>query len=81
MLFNLALAYAIRRVQVIQDGLKLSGTYHLLAYADDVNILGVSVDTVKKNAGALIVASKENRLEVNADKTMYRVMSQDQNAG
>jgi hypothetical protein len=39
MFFNLALEYAIRRVQVNQDGLKLNGTHHLLAYADDVNIL------------------------------------------
>ena len=75
MLFNLALAYAIRRVQVIQDGLKLSGTYHLLAYADDVNILGVSVDTVKKNAESLVAATKEIGLEVNAHKTKYMTVS------
>ena len=48
LLFNFALEYAIRRVQVNQDGLKLNGTHKLLAYADDVNILGGSVDTVKK---------------------------------
>jgi len=40
MLFNTVLEYAIRRVQVNQDGLKLNGTHPLLAYADDVNILG-----------------------------------------
>ena len=50
-------------------------------YADDVNILGGSVHTKKKNAEALIVASKGIGLEVNADKTKYVVMSRDQNAG
>ena len=59
LLFNFALEYAIRRVQVNQDGLKLNGTHRLLAYADDVNILEGSIRTVKENAEALIVATKE----------------------
>src|SRR5215469_17658804 len=42
-LFNIAVEYAVRRVQVTQDGLKLNGTHQLLAYADDINILGGSV--------------------------------------
>jgi len=76
-----ALEYAIWRVQVNQDGLKLNGTHQFLVYADDVNILGGSVHTVKENADALVVASKEIGLEVNADKTKYMVMSRNQNAG
>jgi hypothetical protein len=81
LLFYFPLEYAIKRVQVSQDGLKLNGKHHLLAYADNVNILGGSVHTVKKNAETLVVATKEIGLEVNADKTKYMVMSQDQNAG
>jgi hypothetical protein len=61
--------------------LKLNGAHQLLVYADDVNILGGSVNTVKENAEALVVAAKEIGLEVNADKSKYMVMSRDRNAG
>jgi len=57
--------------------LKLNGTHQLLVYADDVNVLGGSVYTIKENAEASIVASKEMGLEVNADKTKYMFMSRD----
>jgi len=79
MLFNFALEYAIRRVQVNRDGLKLNGTHQL--YADDVNIVGGSIHTLKENAEALVAATREIGLEVSADKTKCMVMSRDQNAG
>ena len=69
MLFNFALEYAIRRVQVNQDGLKLNGTHQLLSYADDVNIQRGSIHTLKENAEALLAAAREIGLEVSADKT------------
>jgi len=43
--------------------LKLNSTHQVLVYADDVNILGGSIRTIKKNAEALVVASKETGLE------------------
>jgi len=48
---------------------------------DCVVCVGGSVHTVKENADAIVVATKENGLAVNADKTKYMIMSQDQNAG
>ena len=62
LLFNFALVYAIKRVQVSQEDLKLNGTYQLLVYADDVKMLGGSVRSIKENAEALVVASKEIKL-------------------
>jgi retron-type reverse transcriptase len=49
LLFNFALEYAIRKVQENQVGLKLNGTHHLVAYADDVNLLGNNIKQNKEN--------------------------------
>jgi hypothetical protein len=62
-------------------GLKLNGTHQLLAYADDVNLLGDNINTINKNTQTLIDASKEVGLEVNVEKTKYVLVSRDQNAG
>ena len=59
LLFNFALEYAFRRVQVNQDGLKLNGTQHLLAYAVDNSLLVGSVLTATENAETLVVSTKE----------------------
>jgi hypothetical protein len=60
--------------------LKLNVTHRLLVYADDVNILGGSIHTLKENAEALVAATREIGLEVSADKNKYTFMSRDQNA-
>jgi hypothetical protein len=69
------LEYAIKRVQEKQKGLKLNGTHQLLAYADDVNILGENIDTTQKNTEALLDAVKKVGLEENSEKTKYMLMS------
>ena len=73
LLFNFALEY--------QDGLILNGTQQLLVYADDIDVLVGSVNTIKENAEALVFFSMEIGIEVTADKTKYMFMSRDQNAG
>jgi hypothetical protein len=71
LLFNFPLEYAIWKVQEYQVRLKLNGTHQLLVYADDVNLLGDNIDTIKKNTQTLIDASKEVGLEVKTEKTKY----------
>jgi hypothetical protein len=55
----MTLEYASRKVQENQVGLKLNGTCQLLVYADDINLLGDNIDTMKKNTESLIDTSKD----------------------
>jgi hypothetical protein len=81
LLFKFALEYAIMKAQENQVWLKLNETYHLLAYADDVNLLEDNIDAINKNTETLIDASKEVGLEVNVEKTKYMVLYHHHNAG
>jgi hypothetical protein len=49
------------------------------AFADDLNLLGDNIDTVKKNTETLTDASKEVGLEINVKKTKYMLLSRHQN--
>ena len=42
-----------------------------MAYADDVNILGVNIHNLKENAEALVAATREIGLEVSADNSTF----------
>jgi hypothetical protein len=59
LLFNFGLEYAIRKVQENQVRLKLNGTNHLLVSAEEINLLGDKIDTIKKNTKSSIDASKK----------------------
>jgi hypothetical protein len=70
------LAFIIR---IYHDAQSSECQNQLLVYADDLNTLGGSANTTKKNTGNLVGASKENGVEVNADKSKNMAMSRDQN--
>jgi hypothetical protein len=61
-------------------GLKLNGTHQLLVYADDVNLMGDNIDTIKKIRETLIDSSMVVGLEVNTQKNKYMLLSRHQNA-
>jgi hypothetical protein len=59
----------------------LNGTHQLLAYADDVILLGDNINTIRGNTQTLIDASKQVGVEINVEKTKYMLLSRHQNVG
>jgi hypothetical protein len=81
LLFNFALAYRVRNVKENEVDLELNGTYEILFYADDSNLLGDSVNTIKENSETLSKASRDIGLEINAEKKKYMIVSLHPNLG
>jgi hypothetical protein len=81
MLFNFASEYAIREVQESQVCFELNGTHQLLVDADDINLSGVSTNTVKKNSETHLGSGRDFCLEINEEKTKYIIMSRHLNSG
>ena len=64
-----------KKFEACQGGLKWNRSHQLPVYADDANMLGGSIHTVKKNREALLVSSKKDDLEVITGKTRDMVIS------
>jgi len=50
----------------------LNETHQLLVYVDDNNLLGKYINTLKKTTKALLEASEEIYLQVNAEKNEHK---------
>jgi hypothetical protein len=61
--------------------LEFNGAHQLLVYADDVNLLGDSINTTNENTESILEAGRDVGLKINAEKTKYMIMSRHPNSG
>jgi hypothetical protein len=73
--FIFASQYCIRNAQENAEGLEFQETHQILFYAEDVNILGENMNTVRKIKEYLLQDSKEIGLELNTEKAKHIVVS------
>jgi len=59
----------------------LNVIYQFLVYADDVNIVGANINTIKKRVEALLQANKEAGVQISTDRTKYMFTSSHQDVG
>ena len=71
LLFNFALECDIRKVQTTNLGLDMNGNHQVLAYADDVNLIGDGIRIMERNLDVLLNTCRHIGLAVDTGKTMY----------
>jgi hypothetical protein len=74
LLFNFALEHDVGKVQANQKGLELNGLHPSVVHVD-VNLLGKSLNIVKRYTGYVLDASNDVGLEVNTEKPKHMFMS------
>jgi hypothetical protein len=61
------------------EGAVFASSHQLLVYADDVHLVGDSINTIKENTKSLLEVSKDVALKINAEKTKYMITSRHPN--
>jgi hypothetical protein len=62
-----------KNIQERQVDLELNGIQQLFVYADDINLLGGSINTITVVTKKFLEASRDVGLEINAEKTQHMI--------